>query len=196
MYIPEVIRKRLSPLDLAALQDIPDNGLAWYRDHPDDALLPSPAGFRDAPHRRYARTPDELRRLIRRALARFPGADPAAYEDQIVHETEHAAAAQALGCTSRFWFTVAPNPAVDDLSVWYTQAGHSWASPVPLTKLAVAAIAAAPARLSDGDLADLYALGYRGADDVAKRIRRSGQTLPMPAGAQTNRRLRRFVSNW
>ena len=55
-----------------------------------------------------------------------------------------------------------------------------YASSEPLTKLAVASIAAAPERLSDTDLDDLRCMGYRDAVDVAARIQASGQQLLMP----------------
>jgi hypothetical protein len=50
---------------------------------------------------------------------------------------------------------------------WYTVPAHTFVSQRPLTKLALAAICAAPAWLSEGDLADLHSMGYAGADDVA-----------------------------
>lgn len=149
---------------------------------PDDAPLPVPAAFpADVPDTWYASTPSELRRVIREVMeVRLPDEDPAEQDPDIEHEAEHAAAAQALGCTVRFGFTVAPFG-----SVW------SWGSSIqicrggPLPKLAFAAIAAAPARLSDGDLHDLRNLGYQDAADVADRIRRSGQRMPVPRSVST-----------
>jgi hypothetical protein len=54
----------------------------------------------------------------------------------------------------------------------------------PLAKLALAAIAAAPSWLSDGDPAGLHRMGYWDADDVARRIRESGLRLPALASAK------------
>jgi hypothetical protein len=154
-----------------------------FRDLPDDAMIRVPSEFRDdVPYRSYASSPGELRRLIREAAASFPDLDPADFEDDITHETEHAVAAQALGCTSRFTFTVAP---LRD-GVWYSVPGHVYTSRKPLSKLALAAIAAAPSSLSDGDLADLHRMGYKDTDDVAERIRVSGQRLPIPASAKAH----------
>jgi hypothetical protein len=80
-----------------------------------------------------------------------------------------------------------------------------YASRDPLTKLAIASIAAAPSWLSDADLADLHCMGYRDAEDVAARIQVSGQRLPVPlsviAGskaaltAQTCRELAALTAN-
>jgi hypothetical protein len=156
--------------------------LAGIAHLPDGALIRGPDRWtRDA---QYATTTAGLRQLIRQTLAAlFPGTDPAEYEADIAHEGQHAAAAAALGCSSRFIFRVAR---LRDGS-WYTVPAHTFVSQRPLTKLALAAISAAPAWLSEGDLADLHRMGYAGADDVADRIRKSGQHLPVPASARAPR---------
>lgn len=164
---------------------IPDGGL--LRDLPDDAVV-HVTRYTDLPHRRYADTAEGLRRLIHEMLATSPTADFDAYEDQIAHELEHAAAARALGCTSRFYFNLSPHPDVRWLWVCYT--GHQYICREPLTKLAVAAIAAAPAWLSEGDLADLRSLGYRDAEDVADRIRRHNRRAPRPLPVPASARAR------
>ena len=187
MELTETIKAELGSEELAALRDLPGN--KWptgFRDLPDDAMIRVPSEFRgNVPRRRYARTPGELRRVIREAAAFFPGLDLADFEGDITHEAEHAAAARALGCTSRFIFTVAPIRDSAPDGAWYSVPGHVYTSRKPLSKLALAAIAAAPSWLSEGDLADLHRMGYRDADDVAGRIRESGQQLPMPAGTRT-----------
>jgi hypothetical protein len=187
MELTETIKAELGSEELAALRDLPGN--KWptgFRDLPDDAMIRVPSEFRgNVPRRRYARTPGELRRVIREAAAFFPGLDLADFEGDITHEAEHAAAARALGCTSRFIFTVAPIRDSAPDGAWYSVPGHVYTSRKPLSKLALAAIAAAPSWLSEGDLADLHRMGYRDADDVAGRIRKSGQQLPMPAGTRT-----------
>lgn len=57
----------------------------------------------------------------------------------------------------------------------------------PVTKLMVAAVHAAPTRLTAGDVAALREMGYRDAADVAERISllaaRTGTILPAPASA-------------
>src|ERR1019366_9505885 len=110
MELTETIKAELGSEELAALRDLPGN--KWptgFRGLPDDAMIRVPAAFRgDVPRRRHARTPAELRRVIREVAASFPDLDPADFESDIMHEAEHAAAARALGCTSRFIFTVAP----------------------------------------------------------------------------------------
>lgn len=78
-----------------------------------------PFGFRDISYARYASSPGALRGLIREVAACFPDLDPAVFEGAITHEMEHAAAARALGCTSRFTFTGAPLR--DD--AWYSVPG-------------------------------------------------------------------------
>lgn len=123
---------------------------------------------------------EELRRVIRESAGQFLGLNPADYEDDIAHEAEHAAAARAIGCASHFLFKTAPHPVRHD--VWCTVTVHVYASREPLTKLAVASIAAAPSQLSASDLADLYCMGYRDVDDVAARIQASGQVSASPAG--------------
>ena len=195
MQIPGAISEELESAGLlAAAWALPGN--KWpdgFRDLPDDAMIGVPSKFlENIPHTWYARTPDELRRVIREVLRRhFPDSDPAEYEHDIVHETEHAAAARAIGCTSRFTFTAAPFQDDDPFGVWYTVPGHVFTSRRSLPKLALAAITAAPSWLSDGDLADLLHMGYQDADDVAERIRRFGQRLPMPASAKARNRPRR-----
>jgi hypothetical protein len=155
------------------------NGLAVLRDLPDDAPVRIPDGFEEeVPYGTYASTLEELRRVIRESAVPFLGLDPADYEDDIAHEAEHAAAARAIGCASRFLFKRAPHPVRDD--VWCSVTVHVYASSEPLTKLAVASIAAAPSWMSDTDLADLQCMGYRDVEDVAARIQASGQRLPVP----------------
>lgn len=158
------------------------NRLPLLRDLPDDAPVRVPPGFEEeeVPDGTYAATLEELRRVIGESAGPygFPDLDPADYEDQIAHEAEHAAAARAIGCDSRFLFRRGQHPARDD--VWYDVTVHVYAASFPLTKLAVAAIAAAPSRLSESDLADLHCMGYQDAADVAARIRATGQHLPMP----------------
>jgi hypothetical protein len=140
------------------------------------------AEFPYLPHARYASSPEGLRRLILDVLSPFPDADLSFLEDQIPHEMEHAAAARALGCISHFTFSMIPRP-----GGWHALPGHQWASRGPLSKLAIAAIAAAPAQLSLDDLTDLRRMGYRDAADVADRIRRFNRhaqhPLPMPANS-------------
>ena len=158
--------------------------LALLRDLPDDALVRVPPGFEEeVPDGTYAATLEDLRRVIGESTGPygFPDLDPANYEDQIVHEAEHAAAARAIGCDSRFLFKRGRHPARAD--VWYHVTVHMYAASFPLTKLAVAAIAAAPTWLSESDLADLHCMGYQDAADVAARIRETGQHLPVPLSA-------------
>jgi hypothetical protein len=161
-----------------------NSNLAVLLDLPDDAMVSVPAEFIDLPNMRYADSGPEFRRLIREALAPFPDADLGFFEDQIPHEMEHAAAAQALGCTSRFFFKMIPQPGDD----WYGIPGHVWASRNPVSKLAIAAIAAAPTWLSLDDVADLRRMGYQDAGDVADRIRgfnrRARCPLPLPGSVR------------
>lgn len=180
--VPEAVRDKLDEADLAAVRRLPGNKWpAGFRGLPDDAMIRVPSEFQEnVPHRWHASTPEEFRRVIHEVMAHFPPFDPADFEEDIVHETEHAAAAGALGCASRFIFTAAPLRADDPDSVWYTVPAHVYTSRKSLPKLALAAITAAPSSLSDGDLADLRRMGYRDADDVARRIRESGQQLPLP----------------
>lgn len=157
------------------------NRLPVLRDLPDDAPVRVPPGFEEeVPDGTYAATLEELRRVIGESTGPYGFADlgPADYEDQIAHEAEHAAAARAIGCDSRFLFKRGQHPARDD--VWYHVTVHVYAASFPLTKLAVAAIAAAPSWLSESDRADLHCMGYQDAADVATRIRATGQHLPMP----------------
>lgn len=157
------------------------NRLPLLRGLPDDALVPVPPGFeQEVPGGTYAATPEELRRVLGESTGPygFPDLDPADYEDQIAHEAEHAAAARAIGCDSRFLFLRGQHPA--RANVWYNVTCHVYAARFPLTKLAIAAIAAAPSWLSASDLADLHCMGYQGSADVAGRIRATGQRLPMP----------------
>lgn len=139
------------------------------------------AGFTDVPYAKYASTPEGLRSLIIETLAPFPHADLSFLQTEIQHEAQHDAAARALGCTTRFAFSMIPLP---DRS-WQALPGHQWASERMLTKLAIASIAAAPACLSVNDRADLRSMGYRDAEDVAARIREFNRwarnPLPVPA---------------
>jgi hypothetical protein len=169
-------------------------GRLW--DLPDEAMIIPPARFFSSPHERYARNSEELRRLIRASLA--PITDLPAwlqfFVDQVPHEAEHAAAAQKLGCTSRFTFWLTPNRQ----GSWDGGLRHDWISRRPVSKLAIAAIAAAPSWLSPGDLADLNLMGYQGSEDVADRIRafnrRGRPRLPVPVSARRGPRLRRARS--
>lgn len=158
--------------------------LSVVRSLPDDALVELPCEFTEGPYTRYAATPGELRALIREMIAPYPDCSPQIFESHVEHETEHAVAASAVGCTGRFGFTVAPAPGKDGL---YASAVYEVMSRAAVTKLALAAITAAPALLSDGDLVDLNRMGYRDAADVAGRIRASGQPLPIPASVRRGR---------
>lgn len=156
------------------------NSLALLRDLPNDVLVRVPPGFEEVLDGTYADTMEDLRRVIGDSTGPygFPDLDPADYEDQVEHEAEHAAAARAIGCDSRFLFRRGQHPARDD--VWYNVTVHVYAASFPLTKLAIAAIAAAPSWLSESDIADLHCMGYQDAVEVATRIRVTGQHLPMP----------------
>jgi hypothetical protein len=176
-------------LGRAIIQERQDhNRLVLLRDLPDDAPVRIRAGFEEEiPYGTYASTLEELRRVIGESTGPygFPDLDPADYDDDIAHEAEHAAAARAIGCDSRFLFKRAPHPARAD--TWYSVTVHVYASREPLTKLAIASIAAAPSWLSDTDLADLHCMGYIDAADVAARIQVSGQRLPIPLSVITGK---------
>jgi hypothetical protein len=162
---------------------------AALRDLPDYAMVDVSAEFSDVPHAiGYADSPAGLLPIIRAIPASYPAATEAhlaMLEAEILHEAEHAAAASALGCSSRFCITMTPLPG----GGVHARPCHSCVSSRPLSKLALASITAAPSRLSPDDLADLRDMGYRDADDVAERIRefnrRACQPLPLPAGAKT-----------
>ena len=115
--------------------------------------------------------------------------DAASLDDRISHEEEHAAAARAVGFTKTAYgfapqmdpFGVIPYPLGVQLFM------HPLAPSRPVTKLGLATILAAPASPSPGDLAQLQAMGYQGAADVAARVKelalRTGIRLPVPASA-------------
>jgi hypothetical protein len=148
---------------------------------PDDAMLRSPSEFPDLPDgTRWASSPACLRHLLCEIM---PRAAADLIDDVVRHESEHAAVARALGCTSRFavLFVEPTEPGFDSA----ISPMHWWISPHPLSKLAVAAIAAAPADPSAEDLEKLRVMGYRDAEDLANRIRKFNRharhPLPMPA---------------
>jgi hypothetical protein len=155
-------------------------------------MLSVSAEFSDVPHAiGYADSPAGLLPIIRGIPASYPAAteaDLAWLEDGIQHEAQHAAAATVLGCSSRFCITMTPLPG----GGVHARPCCSWVSRRPLSKLAIASIAAAPSDPSPDDLADLRRMGYRDADDVAERIRRFNRRarypLPLPAGAQNGYR--------
>jgi hypothetical protein len=167
-------------LEGARIQRGAAGGLSALRDLDDYALVNVAAGFADVPYAKYASTPEGLRRLIIETLAPFPRADLSFLRTEIQHEAEHGAAARALGCTTRFTFSMIPLP---DGS-WQALPGQQWASARMLSKLGIASIAAAPACLSVNDLSDLRSMGYRDAEDVAARIREfnswARNPLPVP----------------
>jgi hypothetical protein len=158
-----------------------DAALARFQRASDETMIRVAEEFRDLPHTRYAGDPEDFRHLIREML-RTTSLAPGSFDDSIPHEMEHAAAAQAFGCATRFAFSVVPLP--DGLCRCY--ASTEWISPRPVSKLAMAAFIAAPAVPSDGDLRDLLLMGYLDAADVAERIRRCNRTaqypLPVPKG--------------
>lgn len=161
----EVIGERLAAMGLAAARDLPDDGLGRV-----------PSEFRDDPDVMYASTLEGMRGVIREAARLHPWISVAACEADIAHEAEHAAAARMIGCASRFGLKVGRTGA----GATYTVMVHEFARPGMMTKLAFASMAAAPARLSEGDLADLRAMGYRDAEDVAARIREHNRHAAVP----------------
>jgi len=166
---------------------------ARLRYEPDDTLLDGwGRNFAEVENVTTADTLEELHVLTRALNDRCQGQiDPAYIEAQIAHEAEHAAAARAVGFSrTRYglgeW--VERRTEGDVLTVitrWQVMVFH--VAPVrPVSKLAYAAIIAAPARLSAGDVESLRDMGYRHAEDVAARIREfnssAGITLPIPTG--------------
>lgn len=146
---------------------------------PDDAIACVPGSLEDLPElpgATYAADIRGLRRIVREFTTRNYGWAEGSLLAEIPHEQEHAAAAQALGCRSRFFFRVAPTEGGGRGACL----GHSWVARAPMTKLAVASIAAAPSYLSAGDLNDIRRMGYRDADDVAGRIRLFNRTAKHP----------------
>jgi hypothetical protein len=158
----------------------------WY-DHEDLALVEVSAVFTDEPDITYADTLDGMQRLIddfvARHAARHPDADWSLLDDAVAHESEHAAAAAALGCRSRFGLRVQQIPG----NRCWVRPVHSCVSDAPLMKLAVAAMAAAPANPSEGDIEYLHDLGYAGVADVAGRIlaynKYARKPIPVPVSA-------------
>lgn len=165
---------------------------AALRDAPDDALVTGwAADLTDHPNVTYAESLDELRALAANLNEECEGQiDPDYIEDQIRHEGQHAAAARAVGFGKvRLGLGVWRSERLLDgggrqvTTNWQVFVEH--AAPVrAVTKLAYAAIVAAPARLSAGDADALREMRYRDAADVAERISalaaRTGVALPMP----------------
>jgi hypothetical protein len=171
------------------------------RDRPDNFVIDGywARGFAEVENVTPAGTPEELRVLMHALNDRCQGQIDLDYlEAQIAHEAEHAAAACAVGF-GRIRYGLgewierhADDGAVTVTTRWQVMVFH--VDPLrPVSKLAYAAIVAAPARLSAGDAEALRDIGYRDAEDVATRIRefsaRAGAALPMPASAasQTER---------
>jgi hypothetical protein len=175
---------RQSELEAARLQSDATNGsLSALLALDDYAMVSVSPDFTDLPYAKYASSAEGLRRLILDTLASFPDADLGFLEGAVAHEAGHDAAARAVGCTTRFAFSVIPV-----LGGWQALPSHGWVSEHPLTKLAIAAIAAAPACLSVNDLANLHCMGYRDAQDVADRIREYNRWVRHPLPVPTSQR--------
>jgi hypothetical protein len=152
---------------------------AALRAAPDDAVTTGwDEDFTDDPDVTYASSPDGLRELAAALNASCQWQiDPDYIESQVRHEQEHAAAALAAGFSKiRYGLFVhrAPRNVPGGVTVrtdWRMMINHV-APAGPVSKLAYAAIVAAPAVLSAGDEEALRVMGYRNAADVTKRIAR------------------------
>lgn len=167
----------------------PSAGLhALLRDAPDDALLTGWAeDFTDSEHVTCAGDLDGLRRLAAELNESCQGdIDPAYLESQVLHEHEHAQIARLAGFAKvRYGMYVRREredlPGGGYTVTTYWQARFEHAAPSgPVTKLAYAAIAAAPCRLSAGDKEALRDMGYRDAADVHDRLRAAGMGALCP----------------
>lgn len=168
------------------LAGIPDDTVLDFPEYPHNPVI--------LPNTRLFDSPEELRNA---APSKLSGHSTSPYLDRgwgISHELEHAAAARAVGYT-KILYGLYHNPEAGPgeeairLFMW------SGAPSRPVTKLAIATVTAAPALLSPGDLETLRAMGYRGAADVAARVRelalRTGIRLPVPASLATGKGLQR-----
>jgi len=142
------------------------------RDYQDSALLVNlwTDDFQDYPCVTPASDIRELRRLARE-LNRFCEwqIDPGYIESEIRHEAEHAAMAQSLGFRKvRFALYVRQEGCETH---WRMITQHVDPSR-DITKLELAAVTAAPGRLSAGDSKALADMGYSGREDVFRRLRK------------------------
>lgn len=129
-----------------------------------------------APNVVRAATLDELL-MVYDALGRIHhGIDQWKIDKDISHEKRHKAAADRIGfrhSVHEVQLTESrETPTPQGLAIQFGwRPSVRQAGPINgVTKLASASIVAAPANLSDGDLARLNAMGYEGQDDVAQRI--------------------------
>jgi hypothetical protein len=120
--------------------------------------------------------------------------DPQKVAADICHETDHKARVDFVGFEhSAFSLTLVDSRVrqIDTPAGPLRTVEFAWRAAVeaagPLgkvTKLALASIAAAPHKLSDGDAACLNAMGYTGQQDVANRIMSATDprlsSLPLP----------------
>lgn len=88
---------------------------------------------------------------------------------QIAHEQAHLAASARIGFEQLYYGLLITESDPGFHVRW--RPFHAYAKPLgEVTKLAVASQLAAPAILSDGDRRYLFAMGYKGAADVGRRI--------------------------
>lgn len=106
---------------------------------------------------------------LRAHFGRYPSLEPTQVQQKINHEAAHALAAKAAG----FSIVVYGLSIVKDVN-GYPRKSRFHVSPLlperDITKLALASIAAAPAKPSGKDLSALGLMGYSGVQDVAERV--------------------------
>lgn len=139
----------------------------------------------------WADTAQGLLDLTRDLTARFDNpVDPDYIAEQVRHEDEHAAVARTVGFRRiRYGLLVRERPGASpgSIRVDWKLCIQQVAPSRPVTKLLYAAIVAAPRCLSADDVEALRVMGYRDADDVARRIERwssrSGIAIPIARAA-------------
>ncbi|MET9260344.1 hypothetical protein [Amycolatopsis sp. NPDC004079] len=145
--------------------------------------------FRDFPDVTWAGTLDDLRVFMVELIDEHRGRiDDGFFEQQLRHADEQATAARAVGFSKvRYGLLVRPCKIARradgtwDRSLFWQVCMQYVAPTRPVTKLAYAAVVAAPRLLSDGDASALRVMGYRDAADVARRIRqRPALGIPEP----------------
>ncbi len=154
----------------------------------DDEFDPVYAYASDEPNEVIVRTPAELffaaRSLSRIAAFELP---VARVTETIAHEREHMVVAQNIGFQAiRYGLAVTKE---QDGNVKGGLFSEAQSPDTSISKLAVAAMVAAPAELAENDVATIISLGYENLTDVAMRIRETNakagyELLPEPLSLQ------------
>jgi len=139
---------------------------------------------------------EQMKRLLRNFYRVAAGIQYLSTESEheralkLAHVCEQAKAAMQIGAKGvSFGIKLAWHGGIDGDRLWY----QLYARPVQLqtTRLGLAAIAAAPERLSKSDILSLKAMGYSGVSEVAERIARYNQwglppRLPTPGSIRVS----------